>query len=675
MKKVLSTLIVTFLCFYSFSQSSNDLLFQKIEQLSFNDLTTFKEISRIEIELDSKYVSIKHSGVVTGWILNETSEALTILNTAGQEVEINKSDIKDIQTFSTSDDYKNYLAPYSFMDSGMEILTRRYKGNDIMPHILVAHWLRLNNSNSSTLLISKVQKLLYDQLDTKLTLFFGNLYYNEMLIAFAETRNRDNALKFGHHLNQLAFSNFQYYNQVNLLTDQLENRPEDFVSFKLPDSLSWVDIQKKLTRTEQIEYLLDRLRLLNCLQPGQPAWINYTDTQTSIPSSEITENTETTYFSDGLKKYTVINPFNELQKMNIQISELTTFLPYLKKKEFITSYGYWRDFSSHRELYPVAEVVLTLLFEITNKKFVERDFFDLSEIQKDVEIKKINTWIVSNSNTSLKSRIKEILVSTNDWGEFKNAMKIAEKIELENLFELLNSRIGDFETFDWPSPSGTIAEKMMNTGTIDDVDLMSKHLQSEDEWVRMWASLFLIKHDATSFETSVKILKEVLDSGDGKSYYPRAIPILLETKDSRLLELAEGFLEKNNRDDSFFLMMNDDIFRRLLLAGSQKTLEFFRSVLNDCNPTNRMTTIDENENTTIVLTCDNYSRILNNWRLDEYLYDSTWNPKKQRAYSKELSNWLTLQFTRIKNGENHYLKTSFDHSKLSYTFVDSPGRY
>lgn len=675
MKKLLTTLIFTFLCFSSFTQSKNEFSFKQIERLNLHDFKTFSEISSIEIELESRHSSRKHPGSVTGWILNETPIVLTVLNSAGQEIEINRTDIKNIKEFSKSEIYKSYLRSYSDMDSDNEILTRSYEGSEIIPYVLVAHWIYLNNSESGNSLINEFQEQLNYKLDTMLVHFYGNLYYNEMLVAFTRDRNRIDALKFGRHLSQPAFSDFLYFDQAKLLTEQLENRSEDFVSFKLPDSLNWVDIQKNLTRTNKIEYLLDRLRLLNCDQPGQPAWINYKDTQTSIPLSQIMKDAEVKYFSDGLKKYAVINPFNQLLKMEIQIDELPIFLPYLKSKEFITSYEYWRDFSSHRKLHPVAEVVLTLLYEITNKKFVERDFFSLPDEQKDLEIKKINEWIISNSNVSPEIRIKEILVSTNDWGEFKNAMNEAGKVELEDFFELLDSKIGIFKNSDWPSPDGAIMQMMMRAGSVEEIDVMSEYLQSDDDWVRLWSSLFLIKNDAASFDTSLGVLKEVLDSGDGSSYYPRAIPFLIDTKNHNLLKVAEGILEKNDQDDPFFSMMNEDILRRLILAGSQKTLEFFRSGLSDCRADNRMMATDENGNNITVLRCDNYVGILNRWRLDEYQYDSNWSSERRQQYSEQLSRWLTIQFERITNGEDHQLKATLGEPNLPHSFVDSPGMH
>ena len=546
MKKLLSILTLSILHCSSFSQTDNEHLFIQIEQFNLFDLSTFSKISKIEIELSSKYPTRKFPGTVTGWIVSEAPATMTVLNTAGQEVTIKTSDVKQIKNFTTSDNYTGYLEPYSFMDSENEIITRRYEGSEMMPQILESSWLQQVNSNSANSVINEFHEQLNYKLDTMLVHFFGNLYYNEMLVAFARDRDRISALNFGRHLSQSIFSNFQYFNQVNLLANQLKNRSEDFVSFNLPDSLSWVDIQKNLTRNEQIEYLLDRLRLLNCDQPGQPAWISYKDIQTSIPFSEIMQDAQIKYFSDGLKKYAVINPFNELLKMNIRVDEISIFLPYLKSKGFITSYEYWRDFSSHRKLHPVAGVVFTLIYEITNKKFVEANFFDLSDEQKDLEIEEIQKWITENSNRSPTDRVREILIASNDWGEFKNAIYEGEQSKFDDLFNILINRIGDFNTFDWPSPDGTITQVLMKVGTSENMEEMTRLLSSKDEWVRLWSSLFIIQQDPLS-EQAVQTLTGILDSGDGQSFYPRAIPILLQSKNPRFLDISRRYSGQEKR--------------------------------------------------------------------------------------------------------------------------------
>lgn len=674
MKKLLSILTLSILYFPCFSQTNTKHLFAEIDQLNLYDLSTFSKISKIEIELSSKYSSRKFPSTVTGWIVSEAPTTMTVLNTTGQEITIKTSDIKQIKNFTINDNYSGYLEPYSFMDSENEILTRRYKGSEMMPQILVASWLKQLNSSSANLVINEFQEQLNYKLDTMLVHFFGNLYYNELLVAFASNRDRITALKFGRHLSQSMFRDFLYFDQVNLLTDQLNNRPEDFISFNLPDSLSWIDIQKNLTRNERIEYLLDRLRLLNCDQPGQPAWINYRDIQTSISFSQIMDDPQVSDFYKGLEKYAVINPFNELLKMDIQIDELPIFLPYLKSKEFITSYEYWRDFSSHRTLHPVAGVVLSLIYEITDKKFVKQNFFDLSDNQKDLQIQKIQKWITENSNRSSTDRIKEILLSSNDWGEFKNAMYEGAQLKIDELFKILSDRIGDFDSFDWPSPDGSITELMMKVGTSENIDQMTRLLQSEDEWVRLWSSLFFIEFDPTN-EQAIQTLREVLDSGDGQSYYPRAIPILLQSENPRLLRMAEGILEKSRDDDPMFLHVNDDILRMLVLSGSQQTLTFLNARLNDTKVDDRMMSFDEDGKQHEVLKCEAYVRLVNGWRTDEYEFNWDWNKEQKLVYSEQLSRWLTGQFERITNGETHYLNPTFGEPNLPHSFIDSPSRH
>jgi hypothetical protein len=54
------------------------------------------------------------------------------------------------------------------------------------------------------------------------------------------------------------------------MAQQLPHRMGDFQTFKLPTAAEWAALKKKLTRAEQIDYLCERLLLLNCFQMGQP---------------------------------------------------------------------------------------------------------------------------------------------------------------------------------------------------------------------------------------------------------------------------------------------------------------------------------------------------------------------------------------------------------------------
>jgi hypothetical protein len=58
--------------------------------------------------------------------------------------------------------------------------------------------------------------------------------------------------------------------------------------------------------------------------------------------------------------------------------------------------------------------------------------------------------------------------------------------------------------------------------------------------------------------------------------------------------------------------------------------------------------------------------------LDEYEDDPNLSPKKRQEYAQELSDWLTIQFEHIRNGDNHQLKATLGELSLPNPFLDSP---
>src|SRR5207245_5012670 len=67
------------------------------------------------------------------------------------------------------------------------------------------------------------------------------------------------------------------------LAAQLPRRGDDFVKLKLPTPAEWEGLKKQLTRAQQIDFLCERMRLLNCFQQGQPAGIELSQKQFAEP--------------------------------------------------------------------------------------------------------------------------------------------------------------------------------------------------------------------------------------------------------------------------------------------------------------------------------------------------------------------------------------------------------
>src|SRR5262249_59352794 len=83
---------------------------------------------------------------------------------------------------------------------------------------------------------------------------------------------------------------------------------EDLTKIKPPTPQEWVGLKKKLSRAEQIIYLAERMRLLNCFQMGQPGGYSLTQGQFAEPSG-LSRNAA---WGLGRGETKVINPYLEL---------------------------------------------------------------------------------------------------------------------------------------------------------------------------------------------------------------------------------------------------------------------------------------------------------------------------------------------------------------------------
>jgi hypothetical protein len=218
-----------------------------------------------------------------------------------------------------------------------------------------------------------------------------------MLTAYTRDRDYAKAIEYGSYFNYIDFKNFYYTKTAIELTNQLKQRKNDFKSFRMPDSLTWVKLKNKMDRKEQFEYLIERLRLLNCQQWGQPCEVHFTEPQTSISYDSITGDTSARSYWEKFTRYKVINPYSEILAMNPQISEIRSALPYLYDTSFIPTYWYWRNFYHTRKLYQLNEIVLDLINKITKEQFFDIKSFNNLTLEKKIKkIKEIRLWCIKN---------------------------------------------------------------------------------------------------------------------------------------------------------------------------------------------------------------------------------------------------------------------------------------
>ncbi len=597
-----------------------------------------------------------------GWIHNRNMENIQFMNIYGELYTIDKSRITNINPITIKDTtIEFFMKPKrsSLFDLGSAA------GN-----YLLSYWLYKKGEIN----LSK-QLLPTDTFHTDRNLIntFGAVYYDAMLSAYSYERNYQKAIAIGNHLSSNVFNDYEYQKEAIALALQLKNNPKDFKTFLLPDSLDWMALEQKLNRQDQILYLAERLRLLNCIQPGQPAWIGYGMYQFSVPYSE--SQKLNLFYWDRNEKYGVINPYSELIKMNLNMQETELLLPYLLSNDYIASYSYFRDFRPQRTLHKVSWVVNRLLYEITNKAFFDQHKFDLLPFdQKKAEVDKIKKWCEENATLSLEERVIKILKTTDKWADFQKGMETAKEYKYDSLLPVIVARFNAFSGGFWPTHKGMMSETMYELGNKTYVPVVKAWSRNTtDKWVNLWSVMFLLKYDTASYEMAMKELEGILNQDDGTAYYPHAMGLLLSMNDQRARKLAEGILDR----PQFSMFISWDYYlnfvKELLLLKSDYTFYAISKQLGSFTPQETEALSQNGGSADMMVQSDNYVMAvskLKNETLPDYYFTS--DNKAKSAYRKELSEWFTTQYKLLKEGKPNELNLKPTPTNAPVTFIDAP---
>jgi hypothetical protein len=126
----------------------------------------------------------------------------------------------------------------------------------------------------------------------------------------------------------------------------------------------------KMNRRAAMDFLLHRLRLLNCFQGGQPGDLGYGCTMHWEPEGMVDA-------AWGLNrgKTEVINPYLQLTRFPLTVADIPQLASYLEDERFILAVSFWRDFHPSRHLHQVNEVVASLIDGL-----VQRDLCRVEEL-------------------------------------------------------------------------------------------------------------------------------------------------------------------------------------------------------------------------------------------------------------------------------------------------------
>jgi hypothetical protein len=327
----------------------------------------------------------------SGWKIGEKDGKLTVLDYFGAEVQLDKSVKASPRTLA--EEVKALLDIRASND--IKCLSRGGTGTQqfesasgfvTVPEALVAAWCyaRGDKANATALLFPRIDATGDDRWIGWATRdMLGTLYQHEMLNAFSHGRDYARALALAQQLAKPVFNDCNGQARAKALAEQLAKRGDDFKTFTLPEAQKWAEQKKNLKREEQIKYLVEHLRLLNCIQMGQPGDVSYPDEQYAKPNRQ------------GGK---VINPYVELQGLKLDLADLPTLAPFVADETFMPTFSYWRDFHPKRTLHQVNWAVAELMNETAKRDLADlRNFSGGDEAGKKKHVDKILEWCKANA--------------------------------------------------------------------------------------------------------------------------------------------------------------------------------------------------------------------------------------------------------------------------------------
>jgi hypothetical protein len=622
------------------------------------------DVSQFDTLYSLTFVDTAHDEVrktdYQGWILQRKGERM-LLTVKGHEMGMTGPNIAAVEPVPVNEEL---IALYSDSKRRIGSFTQR----DFDENYLIGLWFhKKGKPDIAQRLLPRLTDTFFDE--QIIINDFGTKYYDGLLKRFCMARNYPEAIRFGEQFNKEIFEHYEYQKSASELTAQLKSRTEDFKTFNLPDAKEWNSRKQKMNRTEQIRFLAERLRLINCIQPGQPAGISYADPQFALPISEIPENVSYWNYNE---KYCVINPYNELVEMQLTPPEVELLLPYLLDRSFIPTYTYHRDFMSGRTNHRMSWVLNDLIYTMTDKHFFNsRSFDSLNTEGRSAAIETIRKWCVENKEISQETRTNTILNTTAQWSEFTKALQTARTKHYAILLPVIEKRFNDFQQKSWRSHKGVLARLMYEEGNEKYISVVQKWNENKDEReVIFWTSLFLLKNDKDHYNTSIKKLESVLKDDDGSTFYPHAIDVLLNLKTERAKKLAEGILNKQQ----FMMMMSFDwqlnCVKKLIAAKSDYTLNFLSKKLNEIvnGPVPKISQSPEAPQ--MFSQSDMFASVIDKLRSIDYaIY--TIAPGDRQKYVSELEHWFNLQVKKIKSGEDSEMNLTLVETNEPVQFLDA----
>ena len=616
-----------------------------------------------------------HVAEFSGWILSEDKYTLHVLDFFGAEETLQKDQTKSVAR-SFADEAQSLLAIRNKTKDKHEIgeslsrqggLTGQFEADSISaPEALVATWsyMRGDKASAAAILFPRIDAAPDDRwIGYIVRDLMGHIHHQKMLYQFSQNRDYAATRALAQHLSKEIFNDYQYQKRAKELEAQLARRMDDFRTFVLPEANAWDDMKKKMNREDQIRFLAEHLRLLNCIQTSQPGGVSYRDPQTGGRMRH-----------DKEQPQEVINPFNELEMMKLQVADLPALIPFLADENYMPTYSYWRDFHPSRTLHQVNWAVGALVNDTAKRDLAElQKYFNLDAAGKKAHIEKILVWCRANTGLTRAQLLLDTMKTAKNWREFRSAATEAAQDRLRGTLDILLQRMQEFS--EQTSDIASLCFKLGDPAAAAQArrwlkDAIPAGDQKNRDAVRFWATLILLGYGDKEHLEGLSELSAILEKDDGSYWYPRAIETLLSSGKEELLKLSSGILKKEHFEAGYG---GAPIVHRLLLAGRKECLNYLVAGLANSKSAGTSSGIWNGQDVERKITAaDETAGLLAALHADKFEYHEL-APDDQRTKEREdLEIWLKEQFALITSGKPHGIKEKVEKLSFDEWRIDAP---
>lgn len=435
--------------------------------------------------------------------------------------------------------------------------------------ILVAAWLRERGEEA---LAAEIVLPLLAGADDEAE-FFGGLLSDiasrldeAMLEAFVVERDYARALEFARRLTHPECSFWHHQDRAIALAEQLPRRGDDFGARSLPTPEEWTRLQTKLSRREQIVFLLERLRLLNCMQWSNPGGVDYGDDQYREPLAardfeRLEASTE------------VINPFLTLLAMDPVPEELESLIPLLTSNDYILAFDIERFLPQRPQSLHRVQWVAGMLFNAAaREELADPRLLRGSEADRDAHLVELRGWCERMRGIGTADRLAQRLAAATDHTNWRAAFWQLREVDAvrADLGALEYARQHEERRCD-------VARLLVLLDSHDHADVARTWETEDGEELRLWARLALVRAGVEDSERVGAVLRALEETRDFEVVHA-AVEALIACRDPR----ARAFLVGRLREKDAAVFVPSLAFaQRLMRAGFVEGFDSLASVIDD----------------------------------------------------------------------------------------------